>query len=49
MLFNYRSEPMKNRERLIWRWLYEKKLKDTVINEEQHHSSWMFGARTARL
>jgi multicopper oxidase len=43
MLFNYRSEPMKNRERLIWRWLYEKKLKDTVINEEQHHSSWMFG------
>jgi manganese oxidase len=43
MLFNYRSEPMKNRERLIWRWLYEKRLKETVINEEQHHSSWMFG------
>ena len=43
MLFNYRSEPMKNRERLIWKWLKEKKLKKTVINEEQHHSSWMFG------
>jgi hypothetical protein len=43
MLFNYRTEPMKNRERMIWRWLYEKRLKDTVINEEQHHSSWMFG------
>lgn len=43
MLFNYRSEPMKNRERLIWKWLEEGKLKRTVINEEQHHSSWMFG------
>jgi manganese oxidase len=43
MCFNYRSEPMKNREQLIWQWLKEKKLKKTVINEEQHHSSWMFG------
>lgn len=43
MCFNYRSEPMKNRERLIWLWRKENKLKKTVLNEEQHHSSWMFG------
>lgn len=43
MCFNYRTEPMKNREVLIWKWLKEGKLKKTVINEEQHHSSWMFG------
>ncbi|HEY0158432.1 MAG TPA: multicopper oxidase domain-containing protein [Thermoanaerobaculia bacterium] len=43
MLFNYRSEPMKNRERQIWDRLEAGELKTTVINEEQHHSSWMFG------
>jgi FtsP/CotA-like multicopper oxidase with cupredoxin domain len=43
MLFNYRSEPMKNRERQIWHRLKHGELETTVINEEQHHSSWMFG------
>ncbi|HYC90405.1 MAG TPA: hypothetical protein VEO54_14405 [Thermoanaerobaculia bacterium] len=43
MLFNYRSEPMKNRERQIWHRLKHGQLDTTVINEEQHHSSWMFG------
>ncbi len=44
MLFNYRSEPMKNRERKLWHWLKQKgQLQKTVINEEQHHSSWLFG------
>lgn len=43
MLFNYRSEPMKNRERQIWDRLEQGALDTTVINEEQHHSSWMFG------
>jgi manganese oxidase len=43
MCLNYRSEPMKNREHQIWERLAKKELKRTVINEEQHHSSWMFG------
>lgn len=43
MCLNYRSEPMKNREHHIWDRLAAGKLKKTVINEEQHHSSWMFG------
>ena len=43
MLFNYRSEPMKNREKQIWDRLEAGRLDTTVINEEQHHSSWMFG------
>lgn len=43
MCLNYRSEPMKNREHQIWERLEQGTLKKTVINEEQHHSSWMFG------
>lgn len=46
MPVSYRAEPMINRERKIWELLK----KDPhhfgdrpVLNEEQHHSSWMFG------
>jgi FtsP/CotA-like multicopper oxidase with cupredoxin domain len=43
MCFNYRAEPMANREPWIWRRLRDGTLDETVVNEEQHHSSWMFG------
>lgn len=44
MPISYRSEPMVNRERTLWRLLREGHvLKHPVLNEEQHHSSWMFG------
>ena len=43
MCLNYRAEPMKNREHQIWERQAAGLLKTTVINEEQHHSSWMFG------
>jgi FtsP/CotA-like multicopper oxidase with cupredoxin domain len=44
MPVSYRAEPMVNREQTLWRWLREGHvLKRPVLNEEQHHSSWMFG------
>ncbi len=44
MPISYRSEPMINRERTLWRLQREGHfLKRPVLNEEQHHSSWMFG------
>ena len=44
MPVSYRAEPMINRERILWRLLREGHvLKRPVLNEEQHHSSWMFG------
>ncbi len=44
MPISYRAEPMINRERTLWRLLREGHfLKRPVLNEEQHHSSWMFG------
>ncbi|WP_414581122.1 multicopper oxidase domain-containing protein [Scytonema sp. PCC 10023] len=44
MPISYRAEPMINRERTLWRLLREGHfLKLPVLNEEQHHSSWMFG------
>ncbi|KAK9759415.1 hypothetical protein K7432_017654 [Basidiobolus ranarum] len=41
-IFNYRSEPMKNRELALWRMIREGKVTN-VNGEEQHHSSWLFG------
>ena len=44
MPISYRAEPMVNREHLLWKWLADgHELKRPVLNEEQHHSSWMFG------
>lgn len=44
MPISYRAEPMINRERTLWRLVREGHfLKRPVLNEEQHHSSWMFG------
>lgn len=53
MPISYRAEPMINRERLIWSRLTgtpvsagdpaPPPLEVPVVNEEQHHSSWMFG------
>jgi len=44
MPVSYRAEPMINRERILWRLLREGHvLQRPVLNEEQHHSSWMFG------
>ncbi|ORX90321.1 hypothetical protein K493DRAFT_409940 [Basidiobolus meristosporus CBS 931.73] len=40
--FNYRSEPMKNRELALWRMMEAGKI-SKVNGEEQHHSSWLFG------
>ncbi|ORX90320.1 hypothetical protein K493DRAFT_380874 [Basidiobolus meristosporus CBS 931.73] len=40
--FNYRSEPMKNRELALWRMINEGTISN-VNGEEQHHSSWLFG------
>lgn len=45
MPVSYRAEPMINRERTLWRLLrtgHDFK-GQPVLNEEQHHSSWMFG------
>ena len=44
MPISYRAEPMINRERALW-WLLRTGhvLERPVLNEEQHHSSWMFG------
>lgn len=52
MPVSYRAEPMHNREQIIWsriRGLQIPGIPDhgpldvPVVNEEQHHSSWMFG------
>ncbi len=43
MTISYRSEPMVNRERRLWRMIREGTLLRPVIGEEQHHSSWLFG------
>jgi hypothetical protein len=53
MPVSYRAEPMPNRERLIWSRLtgtpvsvgdpVPAPLEVPVVNEEQHHSSWLFG------
>jgi manganese oxidase len=44
MAVSYRSEPMVNREQTLWRLLRTGHVLDRpVLNEEQHHSSWMFG------
>ncbi|MBI0539420.1 hypothetical protein D9599_28270 [Roseomonas sp. KE2513] len=44
MPVSYRAEPMVNREQTLWRWMRDGHvLKRPVLNEEQHHSSWMFG------
>ena len=44
MPISYRAEPMINRERTLWRLLRTGHLLERpVLNEEQHHSSWMFG------
>jgi hypothetical protein len=45
MPISYRAEPMINRERRLWQLLgtgHDFKGRP-VLNEEQHHSSWMFG------
>ena len=45
MPVSYRAEPMVNRERELWRLVrtgHDFKGRP-VLNEEQHHSSWMFG------
>jgi hypothetical protein len=42
MTISYRSEPMINRERKLWRMIREGSLLKPVIGEEQHHSSWLF-------
>lgn len=44
MPVSYRAEPMVNRERRLWRQMRTGPALDRpVLNEEQHHSSWMFG------
>lgn len=44
MPISYRAEPMINRERTLWRLLRTGHvIEPPVLNEEQHHSSWMFG------
>ncbi|MCU0893412.1 MAG: multicopper oxidase domain-containing protein [Rhodospirillales bacterium] len=44
MPISYRAEPLINREHTLWRLLNDGHvLARPVLNEEQHHSSWMFG------
>lgn len=44
MPISYRAEPLINREHTLWRLLNDGHvLTRPVLNEEQHHSSWMFG------
>ncbi|MGL5794671.1 MAG: multicopper oxidase domain-containing protein, partial [Waterburya sp.] len=45
MPISYRAEPMISRERQLWQWMKEGKIDpdNIVVNEEQHHSSWLFG------
>ena len=45
MPISYRAEPMISRERELWRRIKAGEVdpNNIVVNEEQHHSSWMFG------
>ena len=45
MPISYRAEPMISRERALWKRIKEGKIdpENIVVNEEQHHSCWMFG------
>ncbi|MFM7641573.1 MAG: multicopper oxidase domain-containing protein [Cyanobium sp.] len=45
MPISYRAEPMISRERELWRRIKAGEIdpNNIVVNEEQHHSSWMFG------
>jgi hypothetical protein len=44
MPVSYRAEPMVNREHVLWDLLAKgHELDRPVLNEEQHHSSWLFG------
>jgi manganese oxidase len=43
MCINYRSEQMKYRKQLIQKWTNEGLLERAVLDEDQHHSSWLFG------
>jgi len=45
MPISYRAEPMISRERELWRRIRADEVdpNNIVVNEEQHHSSWMFG------
>jgi hypothetical protein len=44
MPISYRAEPMINREHILWRRINDGNPPNSpVLNEEQHHSSWMFG------
>lgn len=44
MPVSYRAEPMINREHILWKRINTGDAPNPpVLNEEQHHSSWMFG------
>ena len=45
MPISYRSEPMVTREKKLWEMMDAGKidLSNVPVNEEQHHSSWLFG------
>ena len=44
MPVSYRAEPMISREYILWRMIkHHGPITPPVLNEEQHHSSWMFG------
>lgn len=45
MPISYRAEPMISRERKLWKLMEEGKIdpNNIVVNEEQHHSCWLFG------
>lgn len=45
MPISYRAEPMISRERELWRRIKAGEVdpNNILVNEEQHHSSWMFG------
>lgn len=45
MPISYRAEPMISRERELWRKMKAGEIDphNIVVNEEQHHSSWLFG------
>ena len=45
MPISYRAEPMISREGKLWEMMRQGKIdpNNTVVNEEQHHSCWLFG------
>ncbi|MDQ3748832.1 MAG: multicopper oxidase domain-containing protein [Acidobacteriota bacterium] len=45
MPISYRAEPMISRERELWKMMKAGLINEDniVVNEEQHHSSWLFG------